>query len=495
MEKKCYIWTRVSTKYQENNGGSLDDQKQKCETFAKEHNYAIVDYFGGTHESAKTPGKLINEMIKAIKKNREATHIIISQADRFSRNAGQGISILNELVKNNITVVEAISGLDTSTPEGLMMMQVKICMSQWDNTNRTNKFQSGINHCFECGIFIGKSPVGYDKSGKSINTQYTINEKGLLIRKAFKWKLQGMCNFEIINKLETYGYHVSKQTLHKILTNPFYAGKIVHKRLHYKIVDGKHPAIISYEEFLRVQKILSGKTGVYQHQKETPQYPLKHYVRCSIDNTPFTGYTKKGIVYYKCNKTGCKTNVSAKSMHKKYSEILDTFQIPTNMIDLVKQVISNKIGEDDMETKEELTLLKKNKTEIENRIKNIKLRFAEGTIEEDIYQIGIQDNQNKLDNILLEIDKANSKLSNSQKDVDDILVICCSLGSLWKETSLQTCQKLQNLIFPNGILWDKKIGNYRTIEINQALELIVNISNTCIKTNEGNKPSSVNLCG
>ncbi len=137
MEKQCYIWTRVSTKYQETNGGSLDDQKHKCETFAKEHNYAIVDYFGGTHDSAKTPGKLINEMIKAVKKNHDITYIIISQIDRFSRNAGQGISILNELVKNNITVVEAISGLDTSTPEGLMMMQIKICMLQWGNTNQT----------------------------------------------------------------------------------------------------------------------------------------------------------------------------------------------------------------------------------------------------------------------------------------------------------------------------------------------------------------------
>ena len=34
--KNCIIWTRVSTKYQEENGGSLDYQKAICERYAVE---------------------------------------------------------------------------------------------------------------------------------------------------------------------------------------------------------------------------------------------------------------------------------------------------------------------------------------------------------------------------------------------------------------------------------------------------------------------------
>lgn len=497
MNKKCYIWTRVSTKYQEENGGSLDDQRCKCEAYAKEHGYSVVNYFGGKHESAKTPGRLIKEMINAIKKDKSVTHIIVSQADRFSRNAGQGISILNDLTAHNIIVVEAITGLDTSTPEGMMMIQVKVCMSQWDNTNRVNKFISGRRHCLESGVFTGKSPEGYDKKGKSIGTEYTINEKGRLIKKAFKWKLQGMSNNEIINKLDVYGYHLSKQAIHSILTNPFYAGKIVNKMLNYEMVNGKHPAIISYEEFLRVQEIMSGKTGVYKHQKETPQFPLKRHVRCAVDDTPFTAYSvkKKGKDYYKCNRVGCKTNVSAKVMHEKYSELLNTFKIPTEMMDIVSKAVQEKLGKDSVEVRETLSVLKKNRTEIENKIKNNKLRFADGVIDEDVYQMALQENQAKLDKIMLEIEKANIELSNSHRDVNDIVAICCNLGSLWKEASLQICQKIQNLICPNGILWDKEIGNYRTIEINKALELIAEISSLYKAKDGSQKLPSVNLCG
>ena len=123
--KRCFVWTRVSTKYQEDNGGSLDNQRCKCEAYARDHGYNIVNYFGGKHESAKTPGKLIKEMISAVKKDRSVNYILVTEADRFSRNAGQGTTILNDLVGLGVTVVETLTGLDSSTPAGLMMIQMK----------------------------------------------------------------------------------------------------------------------------------------------------------------------------------------------------------------------------------------------------------------------------------------------------------------------------------------------------------------------------------
>ena len=254
MTKNCFIWSRVSTKHQEENGGSLDDQKCRCERFARENGYTIKGYFGGKHESAKTPGKLIKEMIKAVKKDKSVKYIIVNQADRFSRNAGQAINIINDLNAQGVIIVEALSGTDTSTPEGVMMMQVKLSLAQWDNTNRTNKFVSGRKHCMESGVWVGKLPLGYNKEGKSINAKFAINATGKLIQKAFKWKLQGVDNFRIMDRLSAMGLNVSKQKLHKILTNPFYAGKIQSKFTDGEIIDGKHPAIISWVEFLQVQE-------------------------------------------------------------------------------------------------------------------------------------------------------------------------------------------------------------------------------------------------
>ena len=152
MIKNCFIWTRVSTKRQEENGGSLEDQRCRCEKYAKDNGYTIKGYFGGKHESAKTPGKLIKEMISAVKKDKTVKYIIVNHADRFSRDAGQAINIINDIKAIDITIIEASTGMDTSTAEGLMMMQIKLSLAQWDNTNRTNKYVSGRRHCMMSGV-------------------------------------------------------------------------------------------------------------------------------------------------------------------------------------------------------------------------------------------------------------------------------------------------------------------------------------------------------
>lgn len=500
MNKNCYIWSRVSTKHQEENGGSLDDQKCRCERFARENGFTIKGYFGGKHESAKTPGKLIKEMIKAVKKDKSVKYIIVNQADRFSRNAGQAINIINDLNAQGVIIVEALSGTDTSTPEGVMMMQVKLSLAQWDNTNRTNKFVSGRKHCMNSGVWIGKRPLGYDKEGKSINAKFTINATGKLIQKAFKWKLQGVDNFRIMDRLSAMGLNVSKQKLHKILTNPFYAGKIQSKFTDGEIIDGKHPALISWVEFLQVQEILSGRTGVYKVKAETPRFPLKRHIRCAEDGLPLTAYTvkRKNIDYYKCNRTGCKTNVSAKKLHRLYAELLDTYTIPTVLLEWFSDVVSGIIFEEDSEHKEQLSLLKKQKSELENKLKKCKVSFGMGDIDEDVYTTTIEAIQERLAKIEVEIAKVKRNLSNLTSTADEVLATCCKLGSLWSDSELELSQKIQNLLFPSGILWDKENENYRTIDENYALSIMHNISVSYENKKEGeleNSPSKVNLCG
>ncbi len=500
MEKYGYIWTRVSTKHQEDNGGSLDDQKCRCEKFAKDNGYTIKDYFGGKHESAKTPGKLIREMISAIKKDKTVKYIIVNQTDRFSRNAGQAINIINDLMAHGITVVEAATNISTSTPEGIMMIQFKLSMAQWDNTNRTNKFVSGRKHCMESGVWCGKRPLGYDKEGKSIRAEYTINATGKLIRKAFMWKLQGEDNFRIMDRLSAMGLDVSKQKLHKILTNPFYAGKIQSKFTDGEIIDGKHPAIISWVEFLQVQEILSGRTGVYKVKAETPRFPLKRHIRCAEDGLPLTAYTvkKKNIDYYKCNKVGCKNNVSAKKVHKLYEELLDTYNIPTILMEMFREVVEKIIYANDKEQSEALSVLKKQKSELENKLKKCKVSRGMGDIDEDIYTTTVEVILEKLAKIEVEMAKVKQNLSNLTATADEVVSTCCKLGSLWSNSELELCQKIQNLLFPSGIFWDKEKENYRTIDENQALSVIRTISESSEDKNKEeseNSSSKKSVCG
>lgn len=291
--KECVIWTRVSTKHQEDNGGSLETQKETCEEYASKYGYNIANYFGGKHESAKTPGKMVTEMYNYVKKNQNISTILVSEFDRLSRAAWQACKMLDEIRKMGIIVIAAKYGLSTETKEGMMMAKNTINMAEWDNQNRTDKFTGGKEKCLQSGAWVERVPFGYYKSGKSRDTQCYLNEEGKMLRYAFKWKLAGLSNNEILRKLSTLGLTITKQHLHNILTNPFYAGKIYHKRTHYELVDGQIEPAVTYADFLRVQETMAGRTGKYKQNKHKPNFPLTKYVICADDGTPFTSYTRE----------------------------------------------------------------------------------------------------------------------------------------------------------------------------------------------------------
>ena len=480
QNKECVIWTRVSTKHQEDNGGSLETQKETCEEYASKHGYDIADYFGGKHESAKTPGKMVTEMYNYVKKHQNISTILVSEFDRLSRAAWQACKMLDEIREMGIIVIATKYGLSTETKEGMLMAKNTLNMAEWDNQNRTDKFTGGREKCLQSGAWVEKAPLGYYKEGKSRNTYCYLNEDGKILRSAFKWKLAGLSNSEILEKLSAKGLSLTKQTIHRILTNPFYAGKICHKRTHFELVDGQIEPAVTYTDFLRVQEIMAGRTGKYTQNKHKPNFPLTKHVVCADDGTPFTSYrrekkTKRAVHYYdyyKCNKLGCKTNVTAKEMHEKYEALLNRYNIPSELLmnfsSLIKGIF-NKLSE---ELVDQRTLLKKKITEIENDIKNIKLRYATGIIDNDTYETAMKEFNNRKDLVMLELDKCNLNLSNSEKQIPIVIATASNISSLWHNADLESKRKIQNLVFPDGIFWDKHIADYRTISRNKFFDLI-----------------------
>ena len=65
-----------------------------------------------------------------------------------------------------------------------------------------------------------------------------------------------------------------------------------------------------------------------------------------------------------------------------------------------------------------------------------------------------------------------------------ILLIFCKLASLWNGGDYGFRQKLQNLLFPHGVYFDKKTGNYRTMYVNIIAERIAAMSATYSDTHK-----------
>ena len=501
--KTCAVWTRVSTKYQEQNGGSLKTQKEVCDDYANRNGYRIAGRFGGKHESARTPGKMVQEMVRYVKKNTAVSTILVSEFDRFSRSAWQAIKMLQDLRDLGIVVIATKYGLDTRTKEGMMMAQSTLSLAELDNQNRTDKFVSGKEQCLKAGAWVLKVPCGYYKEGKSRDAYCRLNADGKLIAKAFRWKLDGVSGVDIIARLKPLGLSLTKQRLHQILTNPFYAGKIRHKATAGELIDGQIEPAVSYTDFLRVQDILSGRTGQYVHAKKKPELPLTRHLYCAADGSAFTSYTKhkktktsmQDYHYYKCNHTGCGTNVSAERMHDRFVAILSRFNLNEGALERFRSVVRSMLDSYTQEAVQERTTLKKKLTELDNEMRKMALRRALDEISQDVYEIGVQELQSRKDVLTLELEQWNEKLSNSEGFISKVIATASNISTLWKAGSLETKRKIQKLVFPDGIFWDKTICNYRTENRNSFFDLIDRFSTTCLYTKETSPFELVSLCG
>ena len=140
-------------------------------------------------------------------------------------------------------------------------------------------------------------------------------------------------------------------------------------------------------------------------------------------------------------------------------------------------------------------MLRKKLSIIEKDMKECRLRYASGKIDDETFSIAIQEFEERKGEILLGIEKYETELSNSQYPIDKLVLTCSNIASLWSDSDLETQRKVQFLIFPDGILWDKQMKQYRTLKFNDFFEITNRISSTYKNKTEGGNPPSANSCG
>src|SRR5690606_10201915 len=100
-------------------GASLHTQLKYCKAFAKKLGIEVVEYFGGTYESAKSDErKHFQKMITFAKRRTDVSYIIVYSYDRFSRTGTNGAYISSQLKKQGIKILSVTQRVDTESPSG-----------------------------------------------------------------------------------------------------------------------------------------------------------------------------------------------------------------------------------------------------------------------------------------------------------------------------------------------------------------------------------------
>ena len=129
-----YGYARVSTAGQAASGNSLADQQEQL-TKAGCQEIIVEQYTGSTtHRPAFT---------QLLDKLQPDDTLVVTKLDRIARNAGEGINLINDLMKKGIKVHILNIGLLDNTPTGKLIANIMLAFAQFERDMIIERTQAG----------------------------------------------------------------------------------------------------------------------------------------------------------------------------------------------------------------------------------------------------------------------------------------------------------------------------------------------------------------
>ena len=248
--------------------------------------------------------------------------ILVKSMSRFARNTRDALHFMRELMRLGVTVRFEKENIDTGRLSSEQTATIYAAFAQMESTSHSSNMRTSVRMRMEKGIFTPSSmPYGYRLNGLEPEI---VPEEAEVVRHIFSSALRGQGRKSIAQELNALGIgrgHDRKvwlyTTVHYILTNSFYTGDSVwHKfcttdtlpfqkaknrgqQPKYHVEDD-HPAIISREDFQRVQELIAQRREQFHDGAVPSRSPYIGKIYCGQCGSKLRRKACGGKVYWDC---------------------------------------------------------------------------------------------------------------------------------------------------------------------------------------------------
>ena len=106
------------------------------------------------------------------------------------------------------------------------------------------------------------------------------------------------------------------------------------------------------------------------------------------------------------------------------------------------------------------------------------LRYGLREINDEVYNITISKLKDDKLTLTEELKRSQNISSNSSGFINEATLIYSNIGNLWEKADYNLKKKIQKLVFPNDLIFDKKKWQPRTENENEVFGLIRKISDS-----------------
>ena len=187
----------------------------------------------------------------------------------------------------------------------------------------------------------------------------------------------------------------------------------------------------------------------------------------------------KDIHYYVCWNKGCKQNNSAKIVHESFGNTICGYGLPDDMTNLLVAQMKKTFAYMNQDSAEQTSSLKNRLTKIGKDIKQVEDNWAMATEQRqiDICKRKLNELDDEKELIENELQKVESISLNLPKYIEYGIKMKNNLFNIWQLAELGEKKKIQNLVYPDGIIFNKEIGLIEPLSVNKFIAL-----NTCKPT-------------
>lgn len=279
------IYIRKSSEDEtEKQANSLERQKQDIEAYIKRQNEANKDQldaqlvFDATKDlyqddaSAKKVGNRPNfeKMMAKLTKGRYDV-LLACEPSRLSRNAIDTGRIVQLLEEAQLRQVRTLDKTFTNSPTDKFTLALFLSVAKYENDQRAANTRSGIQAAKRKGVTTGKAPIGYLNVGIKKGESKVDRDPETWDKLRALWDL--VLGGKTVAEVSRYGEQlgitvtakggvrrkVARETYRNMFRSRYYAGMVEAEQGgggEKQWVPGQHEAMVTPEEFDRVQQVL-----------------------------------------------------------------------------------------------------------------------------------------------------------------------------------------------------------------------------------------------
>ena len=346
----------------------------------------------------------------------------------------------------------------TKNLDGILLENMYIGLAAYYSAELSQKIRRGLHENRVKGYFLGGIiPYGYYVEKKKV---YIKEDEATIVRQIFQYYAQGITVKEILQNLAekgiTYkGRPFAMNTVYQMLRLEKYIGFC---RYDEGVYDNIFPAIVPKQTYEEVQQIL--QTNKIGSKSTRTEFLLKGKLVCGLcgknmQGESGTSHTGRAKYYYKCmarkrNKSCTKSVLPKEKFDKFVVDITHRIFCDQDNINLIADEVM-RVHEKRMKDKSVLSVLEKERDEIQRSLANIMK-----AIERGIFNDTTQTRMNQLEQQFADIQgKITLEQFKEQTLLTKAKVVDCLANSVFKKPK----QMIQTLV-RKIVVYEDKIEIY-----------------------------------